>query len=377
MTDFTGLYIHVPWCIKKCPYCDFNSHQKSAELPENAYIEKLLQDFALDVSAYPRQSIQSIFIGGGTPSLLSANAYEKLFQGLQALVPWDEQIEITLEANPGTIDFERFRDYKTVGINRLSIGVQSFQEKFLKTLGRIHDGQQATLAVEKAHRAGFENINIDLMYGLPKQSVEEALLDLNMAVACKPNHISWYELTIEPNTVFYKKPPEQPQEDTFIEIEEQGRAYLKEQGFHRYEISAYGKQNVFCHHNLNYWLFGDYYGIGAGAHSKLTLSSGKLLRQAKTRMPQSYLDAAPNFCAETRIIDSAQELMFEFMLNSCRLLEPISFATFEKQTGLKRQDLMPYLSKAKDLGFIQYDSQQWQITPLGQRFNNEIIKLLL
>lgn len=377
MTDFTGLYIHVPWCIKKCPYCDFNSHQKSSELPEIAYVDKLLQDFEIDFKHYPKASIQSIFIGGGTPSLLSAFAYEKLFEGIQKLIAWDQNIEITLEANPGTIDHNRFEDYKRIGINRLSIGVQSFQAEFLKKLGRIHDGRQAIQAIEKAHQAGFENINIDLMYGLPNQSPEQALLDLQIAIDCRPNHLSWYELTIEPNTVFYKHPPQQPHEDTFIEIEKVGRSFLQEHHFNRYEISAYGKQTTVCYHNLNYWLFGDYYGIGAGAHSKISIAPGKILRLAKIRMPKSYLEAQSEFCAESKIINCPQDLMFEFMLNSCRLLSPVRFDTFEKQTGLSIAYLLPYLKKANDLGFIRLDKHFWQITALGQQFNNEIIQLLL
>jgi putative oxygen-independent coproporphyrinogen III oxidase len=376
MTHNTGLYIHIPWCIKKCPYCDFNSHKSAGNIPEMAYIQQLINDFKQDSHHYPKSQIDTIFIGGGTPSLMSANAYELLFDALRKIIPWRQDIEITLEANPGTVDNTRFKDYRALGINRLSIGVQSFDDKFLKKLGRVHDAKKALEAIEKAHLAGFENINIDLMYGLPQQTPLEALNDLNTAIDCQPNHLSWYELTIEPNTVFYKNPPTQPSEDTFIEIEEQGRALLKNKGFERYEISAYGKNKARCQHNLNYWHYGDYYGIGAGAHSKLTTQEGTIVRMAKIRMPNSYLDSSL-LIAETRQISETKDIMFEYMLNACRLLQAHPLQDFKNQTGLNIGYLQSFLIQAQQQGLVAINDDTWQITPHGLRYNNEIMQLFL
>ena len=376
MTKKTGLYIHIPWCIKKCPYCDFNSHKSPKERPEAEYISQLLKDFEHDVALYPKDKIHSIFIGGGTPSLFSASAYEKLFNNLQKILPWDADIEITLEANPGTIDNHHFNEYRQVGINRLSIGVQSFQDRFLKVCGRIHDAKKAHIAIEKAYLAGFERLNIDLMYGLPGQSTDDAMLDLQTAIAAAPEHISWYELTIEPNTLFYKNPPIQPKEDVFIEMEVKGRELLDTKGWQRYEVSAYCKQNAYCQHNLNYWRYGDYYGIGAGAHSKLTSPSGKISRLAKHRMPQRYLQTQ-NFIAETKVIDNPKDIMFEYMLNSCRLIQPHTFQHFEEQTQLPIQALEIYLKKAAQKDLVDLKPDFWSITHKGLQFNNEIIQLFL
>lgn len=376
MTKKTGLYIHIPWCVKKCPYCDFNSHKSPSELPEINYIQQLIKDFEHDVSLYPKDKIHTIFIGGGTPSLFSAKSYALLFENLQKIIPWDKNIEITLEANPGTVDNYRFTEYRQVGINRLSIGVQSFQDRFLKACGRIHDAKKAHEAIEKAYLAGFENLNIDLMYGLPHQNSDDALFDLQAAINAAPKHISWYELTIEPNTLFYKKPPSQPKEDVFIEMEIQGRALLQERGWLRYEVSAYCQDNAYCQHNLNYWQYGDYYGIGAGAHSKLTSSSGIISRLAKHRMPKSYLEAQ-NFISETKIIDSPQDIMFEYMLNNCRLVQPHAFQHFEEQTGLPFNSIEVYLQKAAQQGLIHMKKDFWEISAKGLQFNNEIIQLFL
>ncbi len=376
MTKKTGLYIHIPWCVKKCPYCDFNSHKSPSELPEINYIQQLIKDFEHDVSLYPKDKIHTIFIGGGTPSLFSAKSYALLFENLQKIIPWDKNIEITLEANPGTVDNYRFTEYRQVGINRLSIGVQSFQDRFLKACGRIHDAKKAHEAIEKAYLAGFENLNIDLMYGLPHQNTEDALFDLQTAINAAPKHISWYELTIEPNTLFYKKPPSQPKEDIFIEIEVQGRSLLQEKGWLRYEVSAYCQDNAYCQHNLNYWQYGDYYGIGAGAHSKLTSPSGIISRLAKHRMPKSYLETQ-NFISEIKIIDSPQDIMFEYMLNTCRLVQPHAFQHFEEQTGLPFNSIEVYLQKAAQQGLIYLQKDFWAISAKGLHFNNEIIQLFL
>lgn len=376
MTKKTGLYIHIPWCIKKCPYCDFNSHKSPAVRPEMDYVQQLVKDFEHDVTLYPKDKIDSIFIGGGTPSLFSAQAYALLFEQLQNILPWNKNIEITLEANPGTVDNHHFQDYRAIGINRLSIGVQSFQDRFLKTCGRIHDAKKAHEAIEKAHQAGFASFNIDLMYGLPNQTCDDALLDLKTAIEAAPKHLSWYELTIEPNTLFYKNPPTQPKEDVFIDMEIKGRELLQNHGYKRYEVSAYAKANAFCQHNLNYWQYGDYYGIGAGAHSKLTQKSGVIIRLAKHRMPNRYLQTK-HFIAETKIIELPQDIMFEYMLNACRLIQAHLFSDFEEQTNLPISALQSYLLKASKQGLIDLQDESWQISSKGLQFNNEIIQLFL
>jgi putative oxygen-independent coproporphyrinogen III oxidase len=372
-----SLYVHIPWCIQKCPYCDFNSHQKNELFNESRYVDCLLSDMAHDVERFQRTSIHSIFIGGGTPSLFSPQAYDKLFSGLQKLLSWQEDTEITLEANPGTFDQSRFIDYRALGINRLSIGVQSFQNTQLKKLGRIHDSAAAIASIEAAHKANFQHINIDLMYGLPEQTITDALDDLKTGLALQTDHLSWYELTIEPNTLFYKRPPKCPDEATMLAIEDEGRALIAQHGFSRYEISAYGKNEARSEHNLNYWRFGDYYGIGAGAHSKITASNGSVIRCSKKRQPSSYMAAEHHFVAEETKIDSPHALIFEFMLNQARLLEPITFQHFENQTGLKPTSLFENLEKARALGLIYLNEQGFQLTPTGIRFSNEFVQLFL
>lgn len=377
MSTPISLYIHIPWCIQKCPYCDFNSHKKNDVFNESRYVDCLLMDMAHDIERFQRTSIHSIFIGGGTPSLFSPQAYDKLFTGLQKLVSWKDNTEITLEANPGSYDQKYFNDYHALGINRLSIGVQSFQDDKLKKLGRIHDSAASIASVEAAHRANFKHINIDLMYGLPQQDISDALYDLKTGLALETDHLSWYELTIEPNTIFYKRPPKCPDETMLIGIEDQGRALITNAGFLRYEISAYGKNGAQSQHNLNYWRFGDYYGIGAGAHGKITTEDRKVLRTAKLRQPLSYLQAQGNFIADETQIDSANELIFEFMLNQARLLEPIQFHHFETKTGLERSILLEKLNQAKQLGLVDLEHEGFELTPKGIRFSNELVQLFL
>lgn len=377
MTIPTSLYIHIPWCIKKCPYCDFNSHQVVGEMNESAYIKQLLHDFRLDLERFPREVLHTIFIGGGTPSLLSPKAYEDLFIGLKDLIGFEDDIEITLEANPGTVDVNRFKDYRTLGINRLSVGVQSFQDSYLKKLGRIHDANLAIKAIQIAQDVGFERINIDLMYGLPEQTVKDAIFDLETAINLNTEHLSWYELTIEPNTVFYKHPPKQPVESLFLDIEEQGRGLLQHAGLIRYEVSAYAKKDGQCRHNLNYWRFGDYLGIGAGAHGKLTLGPGNIIRTSKLRMPNSYLRANDSFIAEEKKIINPEDILFEFMLNSARLLQPISINWFKGVTGLDESSLISILQKAQMKGLVNLEPNQWCVTPRGIQFNNELVQLFL
>ncbi|MEY8262974.1 MAG: radical SAM family heme chaperone HemW, partial [Bermanella sp.] len=311
-----ALYIHVPWCVRKCPYCDFNSHQAPASLPEQDYVQALLDDLRGDAHWVQGRKIESIFIGGGTPSMLSVQAYEDLFSGLKQQLDFAADIEITLEANPGTFEAEKFAGYRKLGINRLSIGIQSFQDPQLKKLGRIHSAQQATAAVQMAIDAGFDNFNLDLMHGLPGQDLALALSDLRQAIALKPSHISWYQLTIEPNTEYFKYPPKLPQDETLWDIQEAGQALLAEHGFQQYEISAYAQEQRQARHNINYWQFGDYLGIGAGAHGKITLpNDNKIVRSNKTRLPKDYLNRAKIHSVNVSDIEMTDRHL-EFFMNA-------------------------------------------------------------
>lgn len=372
----TSLYIHIPWCIRKCPYCDFNSHKSPDVLPEERYIQALVDDLQQDLTYLPKREINSIFIGGGTPSLLSAEAYAKLFEQVQQLLPFTADIEITLEANPGTVEQQRFRDYRQLGINRLSLGIQSFHAGHLKQLGRIHDDKQAHQAIETARFAGFDNINIDIMHSLPKQSVSQGLDDLALALSYQPEHLSWYQLTLEPNTVFYKQRPTLPDEDVIEELEETGMDMLAKHGFERYEISAFCQPGKHARHNLNYWLFGDYYGIGAGAHGKITLDSGNISRTRKQRQPTDYLNPDKQFLAECETVNT-DELAFEFMLNATRLQQAIPNALFTERTGLPFLDLKSKLIEAEAKGLISRQENTWQITDFGRRYTNNLQALFL
>jgi oxygen-independent coproporphyrinogen-3 oxidase len=373
----TSLYIHIPWCIRKCPYCDFNSHKSPETLPEESYVQALVADLKEDLNYFPPREINTIFIGGGTPSLLSAQAYESLFKQLQQLVPFTNNIEITLEANPGTIEQQRFNDYRQLGINRLSLGIQSFNARHLKALGRIHDDNQAHRAIETARLAGFDNINIDLMHSLPQQSLDEGLQDLNTALAYQPEHLSWYQLTIEPNTLFYKQQPTLPDEEQTCLLEEEGLAILAGQGYQRYEISAFCKAAKPAQHNLNYWLFGDYYGIGAGAHGKMTCpDSRQIFRTRKQRQPGDYLNPEKHFLAAKEQV-STESLIFEFMLNASRLEQAIDNSLLQERTGLSFEILKPLLTEAADAGFIIMGESSWQITPLGRRYTNNLQAMFL
>jgi putative oxygen-independent coproporphyrinogen III oxidase len=372
-----SLYIHIPWCIRKCPYCDFNSHKSPDELPETAYVAALLADLKLDLNTFPRQNLHSIFIGGGTPSLFSAQAFDSLLTGINQQLPFSNDIEITLEANPGTVEQQRFTDYRTLGINRLSIGIQSFNPTHLKALGRIHDDKQALLAVESARRAGFERINLDVMHGLPNQSVAEGLTDLKTAIENQPEHLSWYQLTIEPNTAFYKQRPTLPTEDDACTLEEEGFELLAKNGFSRYEISAFTRNNQPSRHNMNYWLFGDYFGIGAGAHGKLTHPDTlEIVRTRKQRQPKDYLNPTKSVLAAKDTIDAANRV-FEFMINTTRLQQAIPHALFIERTGLSLDQLMPALLVAQEKGLVIIDNTSWQITPFGRQYTNNLQSLFL
>jgi putative oxygen-independent coproporphyrinogen III oxidase len=367
-----SLYIHVPWCVRKCPYCDFNSHAQHGALPEVEYVARLLEDLRADLDAVQGRSLQSIFIGGGTPSLFSAAAYAGLLEQIDRLVPFASDIEITLEANPGTAEQQKFTGYRAAGINRLSIGVQSFNAEHLKVLGRIHDRDEAVRAADFARKAGFDNFNLDLMFALPQQSTAQALADLQQAIACEPTHISWYQLTIEPNTEFFSKPPVVPEDDAVSDMQDAGMTLLANHGYARYEISAYAQQGRQARHNLNYWLFGDYLGIGAGAHGKLTQPDGSIMRTRKTRMPAHYLDRSRTLLTESRTIPS-EELPFEFMMNALRLCEGCPAPLFEARTGLALQQIAAPLAKLRQRGLLLADPQRLQPSETGLRYLNELL----
>lgn len=373
----TSLYIHMPWCIKKCPYCDFNSHKSPDQLPEAAYINALVEDFEQDLDRFGPREISSIFIGGGTPSLFSGESYQRLFTKLKDLVPFNPQIEITLEANPGTAEQARFEQYREIGINRLSLGIQSFHDPALKKLGRIHGASEAKNAINMARLAGFDRINIDLMYGIPDQTLQLGLADLHQAVEFGVNHLSWYQFTLEPNTYFYKYPPPLPKESMLEALEEEGKSLLQTAGFQRYEISAFHRQNDASQHNLNYWTFGDYFGIGAGAHGKLTHEvTHSVTRTQKNRLPKSYLDLTVPYVVETKTLDT-HDLIFEFMLNATRLEQAIPFTLFTERTGLSVQRLKPLLINAQLAGWIELQEETWSVTPLGRRYTNDLQVLFL
>ena len=371
-----AMYIHIPWCVRKCPYCDFNSHAAGPELPEEAYVDALLADLDADLGAAHGRELTSIFFGGGTPSLFSARALDRLLQGIERRLGFANDIEITLEANPGTFEQAKFVDYRSLGINRLSIGVQSFQTAQLQALGRIHDGDEAILAAEMARRAGFDNFNLDLMHGLPGQDVAGALADLRQAIALAPTHLSWYQLTLEPNTVFWSQPPEIPEDDILWDIQEAGQALLAASGFAQYETSAYAQGGRRARHNLNYWTFGDFLGIGAGAHAKLSDPDGRIRRSWKTRLPKDYLDPAKRFQAGERLLEAA-ELPFEFMMNALRLTEGVPAALFEQRTGLALTSIEEACAAARSAGLLDNDAQVLRPTARGQLFLNDLLQHFL
>ncbi len=363
-----SLYIHTPWCLKKCPYCDFNSHELRDDLPESKYIDALIADFKIQLPALQNRSLHSIFIGGGTPSLFSPDAYEKLLSSIHRLSPLPADIEITMEANPGTVEQTNFNGYREVGINRLSIGAQSFQNDKLKSLGRIHDADEATKAVTVAKTAGFENINIDVMFGLPNQTIEDGLSDLQIAMDCQPTHLSWYQLTMEPNTYFHKFPPVLPENESIWELEKQGKRLLSDRQFYQYEVSAYALENHQCQHNLNYWQFGDYIGIGAGAHGKLThFNEQKIIRRANHKNPKTYLDSNSPFIASEKEVPE-EDLSLEFMMNVLRLRMPIPVGFFLERTGLDLQSIQAPLEQATKSKLLRFDSENFQITDQGHRY---------
>ncbi|CAN5317448.1 radical SAM family heme chaperone HemW [soil metagenome] len=371
-----SLYIHFPWCIRKCPYCDFNSHTLKGAIPEEDYIDALIADLEHDLVLRPAKKLTSIFLGGGTPSLFSPAAIARLLTAIAARIPFAADCEITLEANPGTVEQQRFEGFKAAGINRLSIGVQSLQDDKLKALGRIHGAKEAIKATEMAHAAGFTTFNMDLMFGLPKQSIDDALYDLTTAIALQPTHISWYQLTLEPNTLFHHQPPILPDDEYLWEMQQLGQALLAQAGFVQYEVSAYSKVGHQCRHNLNYWQFGDYLGIGAGAHAKITSHLG-VSRSSKWKNPKDYLQAKNNsYIAETQII-ATNELPFEFMLNVLRLQQPIPVNLFAERTGCTVDQIEAQITQAVNRGLLCCQQQQWHVTDLGRQFLNDLTAIFL
>ncbi|MGS5404120.1 radical SAM family heme chaperone HemW [Acinetobacter junii] len=373
-----SLYIHMPWCVRKCPYCDFNSHavpdgQLSMDL-EQQYLTALVADFETQVEMAQGRLIHSVFIGGGTPSLISAQGYQWLFDQLKARLSFSDDCEITLEANPGTVEHDPFADYLSVGINRLSIGVQSFDTEHLQRLGRIHSAHNAMDAIQQARQAGFERVNVDLMHGLPSQTVEQALTDLKLAVERGATHISWYQLTIEPNTVFFRTQPALPQDEILEQIQELGEAYLIANGFINYEVSAWRKEKPSAH-NLNYWQFGDYLAIGAGAHGKVTRPDG-VYRFQKTRLPKDYLAKVPAEHLQMKRIE-ADELPFEFMMNVLRLNEGVAAELYQQRTGLDLNHLQSPLSKLRQKKLLLDDTSKIACTEQGHIFLNSVLESFL
>ena len=369
-----ALYIHVPWCVRKCPYCDFNSHTFTGELPQEAYLDALLEDLQQDLALVRERPVYSVFIGGGTPSLMSADFYRALFRRLERVLSFTDDAEITLEANPGTVEQDRFRGFREAGINRLSIGIQSFNPRHLKTLGRIHDDREAHRAIESALEAGFDNLNLDLMHGLPSQTPEQALADLDAALAWRPPHLSWYQLTLEPNTEFYSRPPELPRDDSLFAIWEAGRERLFGAGFRDYEVSAWARPGHASRHNLNYWTFGDYLAIGAGAHGKASLANGDIIRFWKTRQPDAYLKRIGSRTAGTQTVE-ADDRPLEFMMNALRLQEGVEESLFSERTGLPLDTIAEILATLRREGLLE--SHRLQATDRGRQYLNSVLERFL
>lgn len=375
-----SLYVHMPWCVKKCPYCDFNSHGMGRTPPRYAeYIDVLLADLDGDRADFAQalcdRPVRSIFFGGGTPSLFAPGLIERLLDGVQARLPVADDAEITLETNPGTIEHGRFDGYLAAGVNRISFGVQSFDDSALRRLGRIHSAAEAETAVKSAQDAGYTNINLDLMYALPEQTLDGALTDVRRATALAPSHISHYQLTLEPNTVFAANPPPLPDDDHAWDMQEACQSELAVDGYAQYEISAYARPDRRCVHNLNYWRFGDYLGIGAGAHGKISdATNGRIQRRWKNRNPRSYIDAGGS---SARIAGDAEvartDLPFEYMLNALRLVTGVASGEFAERTGLDRAQIASAVARAQQRGWLYDDPQQLRTTALGQRFLNDVI----
>jgi putative oxygen-independent coproporphyrinogen III oxidase len=368
-----ALYVHIPWCVKKCPYCDFNSHEKREELPQAEYVNALIADLESALPQIWGRQVSSIFIGGGTPSLFNPEAFDTLLAAIRARVSLLPDAEITLEANPGTVEARKFEGFRAAGINRISIGIQSFDDAKLKVLGRIHSANEAKRAIEMAQKH-FDNINLDLMYGLPQQSLTEATYDIETAIGFGTRHLSAYHLTLEPNTPFHHSPPPLPDDDLSADMQEMIESKLADAGFEHYETSAFARHSHRCRHNLNYWTFGDYLGIGAGAHGKLSSHTG-VIRETRRKHPRDYLNAAARgeFALERRDVTAA-ELPFEFMMNTLRLCDGFATRLFQERTGLGLAAIQKQLLAAQDEGLLVVSNENIAPTLKGQRFLNALLR---
>ncbi|MSQ91692.1 MAG: radical SAM family heme chaperone HemW [Gammaproteobacteria bacterium] len=373
MNTALAIYVHLPWCVRKCPYCDFNSHAAPGRIPEEAYVAALLADLDADLDLATGRTVTSVFLGGGTPSLFGTDAIAGLLTGLTARLPFAADVEITMEANPGTVEHGRFEGYAAAGVNRVSLGAQSFDAARLKVLGRIHGPEEISVAVSELRAASITNFNLDLMYALPEQTTAGALADLSSAIALGPAHLSHYQLTLEPGTAFYYRPPPLPDDDQAFEMQNECQRMLAAAGFAQYEVSAYAHPGRHCRHNLNYWRYGDYLGIGAGAHGKLTVG-GQVIRTEKLRMPREYLRRTVEGVGneDTRRLVPTADMPFEFMLNALRLYEGFTLADFERATGLAAHALEPGLAELAAKTLMAETGGRWRPTGLGFRFLNDL-----
>ncbi|PVZ72192.1 radical SAM family heme chaperone HemW [Pelagibaculum spongiae] len=381
-----SLYIHIPWCVRKCPYCDFNSHEQKSALPEQQYVSALLEDLDRELDLYYQRSLarpnqlESIFIGGGTPSLFSPEALNLMLRGIEQRIAFAPNMEVTLEANPGTAEAAKFKEYRDIGINRLSIGVQSFHDQFLQKLGRIHGRKEAIAAAEMAHDAGFKRFNLDLMFGLPGQTPQQAMEDLQTALDLEAPHLSWYQLTLEPNTAFYHNPPTLPEDDALWDIQQAGSRLLNDAGFNQYEISAWQRDGQPSQHNMNYWSFGDYLGIGAGAHGKLTLANQAdgldIIRRHKFRNPKDYLNTEKGYLAGQNSVPM-EDRPLEFMMNALRLKSGVASELFLQRTGLELSSTESSIQKAISLGLIKEDNSVIAPTEKGFGYLNNLLEIFV
>ncbi|HIF18595.1 MAG TPA: oxygen-independent coproporphyrinogen III oxidase-like protein [Cycloclasticus sp.] len=372
-----SLYIHIPWCVKKCPYCDFNSHEKNNDYDENAYVNALIKDLSTEAPMVKGRSLKSIFIGGGTPSLFSAASIERILSAVNQQLNIADDIEITLEANPGTAEADKFSAFRQIGINRLSIGIQSFNDQHLTKLGRIHDSQQAHRAIKIAQEAGFERINLDLMFGLPEQTIDQAVSDVDTALSYQTGHLSHYQLTLEKNTLFHKYPPVLPHDEVIWDMQTACQKQIAKQ-LKQYEVSAYAAQQQQSQHNINYWQYGDYIGIGAGAHGKLTHDSGQITRSCKLKQPRDFMKKAGTASAlggENAVI--VNELPFEYMMNALRLKAGFTLDQFSNKTGLSASVIQPTLTTLLDKKLLQLNHTNYTCTEQGWNFLNDTLEYFL
>ncbi|QSX35523.1 radical SAM family heme chaperone HemW [Shewanella avicenniae] len=366
-----SLYIHIPWCVRKCPYCDFNSHAQNGEIPQAQYVDELLKDLDADLHWVQQRPLHSIFIGGGTPSLFDAAQIKRLLDGVAERIPFEADIEITMEANPGTVEHDDFNAYRAAGITRISMGVQSFAPDKLTILGRIHGGDEAKKAAASLASANYNSFNLDLMHGLPDQTLAQAMSDIETAASLNPPHLSWYQLTIEPNTLFHSRPPALPDDEALWDIYQQGQQRLQALGYRQYEISAYAKPGFECRHNLNYWEFGDYLGIGCGAHGKITLlAEQQILRSVKVKHPKGYL-AGEHLYQVDEVL--AEDRPLEYLMNRLRLMRPIAKADFAARTGVAPTVLDEGMREGERNGLVLITDQHWELTDKGHMFVNELL----